>query len=159
MISCFLSDPEQTQTWGSRLGALLRAGDCLLLSGGLGAGKTTLTQAIALGLGLPPEVPVTSPSFSLLHQYPGGRLPLSHLDLYRLSGPEDVESAGLLEYLAAADEVVVVEWPDRLGPFMPLDYLEIVLEIPTGGRGRNLTLIPHGPGWQARRCSLHSLLP
>ncbi len=159
MSTFSLPDPDRTQAWGMRLGAMLRAGDCLLLTGGLGAGKTTLTQAIALGLGLPADVPVTSPSFSLLHQYPGGRLPLAHLDLYRLSGPEDVESSGLLEYLAPGDEVVVVEWPDRLGPYMPPDCLEIVLDIPRGGQGRTVTLVPHGSGWQERLLFVSSLLP
>lgn len=150
MMHLLLPDLPATMTWGKRLGTMLRAGDCLLLSGGLGAGKTTLAQAIAAGLAIPVDVAVTSPSFSLLHQYPGGRLPLAHLDLYRLTGPDDIESSGLLEYLEPEQGVVVIEWPERLGELMPSDCLEINLEIPVGGQGRRLCLAAHGPLWRER---------
>lgn len=107
---------------GRSLGELLANGDIILLSGGLGSGKTTLTQGIAVGLGV--GEPVTSPSFTLVHEY-AGRLPLYHLDLYRLD-PEAVWELGLVEYFGRG--VVVVEWPERLGALLPREHLWVDLQ-------------------------------
>lgn len=103
---------EQTQGLGELLGRLLAAPAVVLLNGELGAGKTCLVQGLARGLGVGPEEPVTSPSFTLLNVY-AGRCPLYHFDLYRLSQEEDLLDLGFDEYLQA-DGVTVVEWAERI---------------------------------------------
>ncbi|HHB76135.1 MAG TPA: tRNA (adenosine(37)-N6)-threonylcarbamoyltransferase complex ATPase subunit type 1 TsaE, partial [Desulfobulbus sp.] len=110
--------------FGRQLGKLLIPGDVLLLYGGLGAGKTTLTQAIGQGLDVPSNYYISSPSFSLMHEYPG-RCPLYHIDCYRLTGEDDIEGAGLVEYLEPLTGVCVVEWPERLGTLTPAQALKI----------------------------------
>lgn len=127
MIRIALPDLAATAELGRRLGQLARSGDVILLHGGLGAGKTTLTQALAAGIGLPPEQHVSSPSFALLHEYSGGRLRLFHLDLWRLAGEDDVEAAGLLEYIGGPG-LTVIEWPERLGSLRPAARLDVFLE-------------------------------
>ena len=104
--------PEQTRALGRRLGELAFPGLLVLLAGELGAGKTCFAQGVAMGLGTPRELPVTSPSYTLLNVH-AGRLPLYHFDLYRLARVEDLEEFG---YDAAAerDGVTLVEWADRL---------------------------------------------
>jgi len=101
----------ETHAFGAEIGAAVVGGDLLLLDGDLGAGKTTLIQGIARGLGC--SDPVTSPTFNLVHEYRGGRLLLVHMDLYRLSGPDDLESIGFYDYLERGG-VIAVEWPERL---------------------------------------------
>jgi len=137
-----------TQTIGVKIGQLLQAGDTLLLTGDLGAGKTTLTQAIAKGMDVSAEYYVTSPSFALLHEYPG-RLPLYHMDCYRLSGEDDVEGAGLSEYLGIADGVCIIEWPDRLGSLCPDKYLNIQISTVREDT-RQIIFEPHGQNWSKR---------
>ena len=99
---------DETAAFARELAGALKAGDVLLLSGGLGAGKTAFVRGLAAGLGIPPE-DVSSPTFTLLHEYRGGRLPLYHADLYRLEG-DAAEDLGLEQ----TDGVLAVEWPDRL---------------------------------------------
>ncbi len=152
--SLTLASLAETNAFGRMLGSLLRAGDVLLLFGGLGAGKTTLTQAIAQGLAVPDEYYVSSPSFALLHEYPG-RYPLYHMDCYRLTGEDDIEGAGLLDYLESSDGVCVVEWPERLGTLMPEDCLIITLEAGSGEE-RRLDINAQGPGWQKRLADIVS---
>jgi tRNA threonylcarbamoyladenosine biosynthesis protein TsaE len=96
---------------GRELASTLRAGDVLLLSGNLGAGKTAFVRGVAEGLGIDPEE-VSSPTFTLIHEYRGGRLALYHADLYRLQRTA-TEDLGL-EELGVADGVLAIEWPDRL---------------------------------------------
>lgn len=144
-LTLLLQDRDATVALGARLGALARPGDIITLAGSLGAGKTTLTQAIGQGLEVPPSCYITSPTFSLLHEYPG-RLPLFHLDLYRLQDESEVEELGLAEYLYDIG-LSVIEWPDRLGSMMPEDRLHIDLAIITEtAREARLTL--HGRGWE-----------
>ena len=97
------------------LAARLSAGDVVLLYGTLGAGKTAFVRGLALGLGIQPDE-VSSPTFTLVHEYRGGRLPLFHVDLYRVEGPEEIGTLGL-EDLLASGAVVVAEWGERLPPF------------------------------------------
>ena len=96
---------------GSELGATLKPGDVLLLSGDLGAGKTTFVKGLAAGLGIDPDE-VSSPTFTLLHEYRGGRLTLYHADLYRLDKTA-TDDLGL-EETGVRDGVLAIEWPDRL---------------------------------------------
>lgn len=129
------------------LAELLAPGDVLLLSGSLGAGKTTLTQALARALDVDDDQYVSSPSFALVHEYKG-RLPMVHMDLYRLDRQEDVEAAGLLDFFDQP-AVCVVEWPDRLGGMAPAERLDILIEHEPP-EARRLHLTPQGMAWQQR---------
>ena len=103
---------SETEALGAVLAKDLRPGDVVALTGDLGAGKTAFVRGLARGLSLDPGQ-VSSPTFALVHEYRGGRLPLFHVDLYRLSGAE-AEDLGLDE-LGVADGVLAIEWPERLG--------------------------------------------
>jgi tRNA threonylcarbamoyladenosine biosynthesis protein TsaE len=138
---CWVShSPEETRTLAARLGALLAPGDVVALNGELGSGKTEFVHGLAEGLEIPPHL-VASPSFTLIHEYPG-RVTLVHLDLYRLEDLPPELLPDLEEYLAG-DRVVAVEWARRLAPLLPGDYLEVDLEI-TGENDRRLTFTGHG---------------
>ncbi len=139
--------PEALAGLALALTPILAPGDIIFLQGELGAGKTTLTQHLARALGVGEDQYVSSPSFALLHEY-SGRLPVYHMDLYRLTDTEDVEAAGLLEYLEQQG-VTLIEWPDRLGTLVPADRLEIHIEILPDG-GRQLILEPWGDSWQQK---------
>ena len=117
---------HETATLARDLAATLRAGDVLLLSGNLGAGKTAFVRGLAEGMGIEPG-DVSSPTFTLVHEYRGGRLTLYHVDLYRLERAA-TEDLGL-EELGAGDGVLAIEWPDRLIHALPAAktlHLEIV---------------------------------
>lgn len=136
---------EETRALGAALGAAARPGDVLWLHGALGAGKTEMTKGIAAGLRA--RDLVSSPSFALIHEYRGGRLPLFHADLYRLETPAALD-LGLEDYLE--DEgVTVVEWGERLpDDFFP-DGLDVTLETLDDEEARRVTLTPRGPAGQA----------
>lgn len=114
-----------TERIGERLARLARPGDVLALWGELGAGKTQLTKGVAAGLGLE-SGDISSPTFIILHEHYGGRMPLFHLDLYRLSG-QDLGSTGWEETLDGGG-ITVIEWPDRAGAALPEDRVDIRLE-------------------------------
>ena len=116
---------EETGDVAARMAVTLAAGDVLLLSGNLGAGKTAFVRGLAAGLGIDPDE-VSSPTFALVHEYRGGRLPLYHVDLYRLERTA-TDDLGL-EEMGAADGVLAVEWPDRLTNALPGAY-HVSLEI------------------------------
>jgi tRNA threonylcarbamoyladenosine biosynthesis protein TsaE len=120
------SSVEQTVRLGVRLGELLAAGDVVCLSGELGAGKTVLARGMGRGWGT--AVRVTSPTFTLINEYP--RAPdgvvLYHVDGYRLTRPGDVATTGL-EDLLAAEAAIMIEWPERLASHLPGDRLDIAL--------------------------------
>jgi tRNA threonylcarbamoyladenosine biosynthesis protein TsaE len=139
---------QETEEFGNRLGRMVMGGDVILLCGELGAGKTTLTRFIAGGLDVLDAYAVTSPSFALLHEYPG-RLPLYHIDCYRLSGEDDVEGAGLADYIQTTHGVTVIEWPDRLGRLLPDERLEIHIR-PTDSEKRAMIFKYFGETWNDR---------
>lgn len=114
-----------TERLGERLGRAARAGDVLALWGELGAGKTVLARGVAAGLGIDAEE-VTSPTFIILHEHASGRIPLFHLDLYRLA-QSDLGTTGWEETLDGGG-VTVIEWPDRAGDQLPADRLDVRLE-------------------------------
>jgi tRNA threonylcarbamoyladenosine biosynthesis protein TsaE len=114
---------QQTQRLGARLGELLLPGDVVLLEGGLGAGKTVFAQGVAAGLGV--AGPVTSPTFTLNHEYEG-RVPLYHVDLYRVSGAVEAEHIGLEDYIWG-EGVTLIEWPDRAMSLVPDAHLVVSL--------------------------------
>lgn len=134
---------SDTLDLGRRLGNAALPGDVILLEGTLGSGKTTLTQAIGQGLSVLPGHYITSPTFSLLHEYPG-RIPLYHMDLYRLGDESEIEDLGFTEYLyGESDGVTVIEWPDRLGGLLPDDRLHIELKG-TGSIERQAVITGYG---------------
>jgi tRNA threonylcarbamoyladenosine biosynthesis protein TsaE len=140
-----LPTPEDTHALGRALAGILRPGDLVVLVGPLGAGKTALTQGIGAGLGV--GEPVTSPTFVIARVHRGGRIPLVHVDAYRLGGVADVDD---LDLDASTDEsVTVVEWGQGLVEQLADEHLEVRLE-----RGdddvRTAVLVPHGPGWKER---------
>jgi len=122
-LSLISNSTDETQQIGRRLGELTQAGDLLLLVGELGTGKTCLTQGIALGLGI--DDYITSPSFVLIREHKG-RLPLYHIDLYRLDKAEEILDLGLDDYLSGQG-VCVVEWADKALDFFPKEHLLITL--------------------------------
>jgi len=155
MFSLELSSLEQTVAFGKILAEIVEPGDVITLAGPLGAGKTALTQAIARGLGVDPRIYVTSPTFSLLHEYQG-RLPLYHMDLYRLAGEDEIEELGFVEYFYGSG-LTVVEWPERLGKLMPPERLHIELVI-SGEASRTANLTGHGSLWQKKLADIAALV-
>lgn len=133
-------DPEETRALGEALGRRLASGDVLCLRGNLGAGKTVLAQGVAAGLGV--TEPVSSPTFNLLQQY-AGRLPVYHLDAYRVADPDEMIDLGFPE-LWTAGGVLLIEWPERIAYALPGDRLEVHLQPTNGEARRRLTVIPHG---------------
>ena len=121
-----VDSPESMIALGHEVGRGLVDGDILALSGGLGAGKTHFTKGLAAGLDCTGEV--TSPTFTLAHEYTGGRLPLFHFDFYRMESENEVLRIGWDEYLDAQG-VVVVEWPDKFPNLLPASTLWLTFEI------------------------------
>lgn len=119
--------PEETRELGAALARALPDGAIVALFGDLGAGKTAFVQGMARAAGVPPEVPVVSPTYNLIHDYPGDR-PLLHVDLYRLAGGADLEEIGLYEQMEV-DGLVAVEWADRLDPADLDAHLAVRLSI------------------------------
>jgi tRNA threonylcarbamoyladenosine biosynthesis protein TsaE len=128
-------DPRATSALGRAMAAAARPGDVICLWGDLGAGKTHLAKAFGAGLGVTDTI--VSPSFILMAEYPG-RLPLFHLDLYRLADASDALAGGLIDDRQAAG-VTLVEWPDRLGPALPERRLDVRIDG-TGEEPRVITL-------------------
>ena len=145
MTELLLRSPAATRKLGLRLGAALEAGDFVALTGELGAGKTALVKAIAEGAGVPE--PASSPTFALVNLYRGGRVPLQHLDLYRLGGPADLFALGF-DDLLAEPAATLCEWADRAWPSLPSDRLEIALAH-EGPRARRARLTARGPRGEA----------
>lgn len=131
---------EATRVIGQLLGESCAGGETIALIGPLGAGKTCLVRGLAVGLGAPADA-VTSPTFVLIHEY-AGRVPLYHVDLYRLDERDAVNGLGLEEYIDSTG-VTVIEWADRAPAVMPGDHLRITIEH-LGGDRRLVTLHPQG---------------
>jgi tRNA threonylcarbamoyladenosine biosynthesis protein TsaE len=136
-------DPDATSRLGRALGEVARAGDLICLWGELGAGKTHLAKAIGAGLGV--SETITSPSFVLMAEYEG-RLPLFHIDPYRLVSAEDALAGGLIDE-RQAEGVTLVEWPERLGDALPVGRLDIRIDG-TGDERRTITLIAWGDRYE-----------
>src|SRR5271170_5998905 len=115
----------ETLEFGGRLARELQQGDVIALSGELGAGKTALVKGIAQGLGI--TVDVTSPTFTLIHEYSGGRLPLYHIDLYRLDSVPQALAIGIEDYLNGPG-VTVIEWAERIASLLPPHTTRIRME-------------------------------
>jgi tRNA threonylcarbamoyladenosine biosynthesis protein TsaE len=139
-ISFTVDTLADTTSLGKQIATQIQPGDIIFLTGDLGAGKTTLTQAIGVGLQVSPDEYITSPTFSLLHEYRGST-PIYHMDLYRIGSEEEIEELGFEEYLYG-DGVSIIEWPERLGDLTPKNRITILLE--SSGEGRRVTITGHG---------------
>ena len=161
MINAATKSVEETRALAAQVGALAAPGDLVLLAGDLGTGKTAFAQGFARGLGV--SEPVTSPAFVLVHTYEG-RLPLVHLDVYRLDHMQELVDLGISEFL---DEgaVTLVEWGDAVTPVLPADFLEVRLEARQGPSGplsgehgpaddRTISIRSVGPTWPSRAQAL-----
>lgn len=136
---------DETRALAERLGqTLVRPGDFVVLSGALGSGKTAFAQGVARGLGV--DEPVVSPTFTIVREYQG-RVPVAHVDIYRLDRIQDLHDLGFDELLD--DRVTLVEWGDAAGPLLPADRLEVHLEI-AGEDERHIRLLAHGESWLGR---------
>jgi len=143
MLKLVTHSPEETQAFGRRCGELSKPGDIFLLTGELGAGKTCLTQGIAFGLGI--KEYALSPTFVIMRQLKG-RLPLYHIDLYRLDRLEETADLGLDDYLYG-DGVSVVEWAEKALSLMPAEHLLIQIDYVDGSE-RLLKLKTEGKRYQ-----------
>lgn len=132
---------EAMQKFGRDLARSLNIGDVVLLHGDLGAGKTTLTQGVAQGLGI--EGPVQSPTFTLVREHEATDMRLYHLDLYRLDDPDQLEDIGYEVFINPPDGVSLIEWPERAGDWLPDRFLLIQIEH-AGGDRRSVQLTHHG---------------
>jgi tRNA threonylcarbamoyladenosine biosynthesis protein TsaE len=136
---------EETRTLGARLGGVLAVGDVLALVGPLGSGKTTFAQGLAVGLEVPADRHVASPTFALVNEHPG-RVPFVHADFYRVERPEELRELGLEE--ACERATVALEWADRFPQVVPADHLRITF-VPRPDGARLLQLTAAGPRGRA----------
>ena len=145
------TSPRETQLLAEQLGRLLRPGDVVALVGDLGSGKTLFSQGLARGLEVPETFYITSPTFTIVNEYPG-RIPFYHLDLYRLSTAAEFSELGLEEILYG-QSAVAIEWAERLREYLPAERLEVHLKL-EGETGRSLTFYAYGPNSMTRLAAL-----
>ncbi len=138
---------DETHALGRRIGALLRAGDVVVLDGELGSGKTVFAKGIAVGLGI--TEPVVSPTFTVVREY-DAPTPLVHVDVYRLDHLQELHDLGF-DDLVGGDAVTVVEWGDRVSALLPGDRLDVLLEPGSGDDDRTLSIDAAGVTWAERR--------
>lgn len=155
LLPATTSSVDETRDLGAALSSLARPGDLVVLAGDLGAGKTALVQGLGRGLGV--EQRITSPTFTLVHVYEDGRLPVHHLDVYRLDQLSEALDLGLAEMLDDGG-VVVIEWGDAITPVLPHDYLEVRLTFGEGDDDRLLAFRTVGPRWAGRAGQLTDVL-
>jgi tRNA threonylcarbamoyladenosine biosynthesis protein TsaE len=138
--------PDAMEALGRRLGARLQSGDIVTLQGGLGAGKTTFARGVLRGLGFAADVP--SPTFAILQGYepPETRLPLGHVDLYRIEQPDELDELGLDDWLEGG--ALVIEWPERLGTLYA--DLALAIHIDTADDGGRLLTARVPMSWEGR---------
>ncbi len=129
--------PAETEAVAAALARRLQPGDIVLVSGELGAGKTTLAQAICRGYGV--TEPVTSPTYAIVHEYSAPRSHVYHVDLYRLERQEDLLQIGWSDIIAS-NALVIVEWPERAGSLLPAAHVPIALDYAPGMPDRRLLL-------------------
>jgi tRNA threonylcarbamoyladenosine biosynthesis protein TsaE len=140
------SSPEQTRAVGEAVAGVLQAGDVVSLTGDLGAGKTTLVQGAARQLGV--EQAVLSPTFTLVREY-RGRVPVLHVDVYRLDRLQEVLDLGF-EDLVDRRSVVFIEWGDAIETLLPPDHLQVELTLPAGEQDRRIQITWYGRSWTDR---------
>jgi tRNA threonylcarbamoyladenosine biosynthesis protein TsaE len=143
--SVLTRSPRQTMSWGSRLGRLLKGGEIIALIGELGAGKTCFVRGVTQGLEVGKGAWIRSPSFTLINEYQG-RLPVYHIDLYRVESRAQLEGLNLREYLYS-DGVSLIEWFEHLPADEVDEYLELRIAYVDGSR-RQLSFSPHGQRYE-----------
>jgi tRNA threonylcarbamoyladenosine biosynthesis protein TsaE len=141
---------DETRRLGAKLGRVLGVGDVLALIGPLGSGKTTFAQGLAVGLDVPADRHVASPTFALVNEHPA-RIPFVHADFYRVERPEELSELGLEE--ACERATVALEWADRYPQVVPADHLQIVFEAQSDG-SRRLSFTATGPRGRALLAAL-----
>lgn len=141
------SSVDETRDLAAAVAALARPRDVLVLAGDLGAGKTAFAQGFGRGLGV--QERITSPTFTLVHVYDSGRLPIHHLDVYRLDQLSEALDLGLAEMLEDGG-VVLIEWGDAISPLLPHDYLEVRLTFGEGDDDRRMEIRLVGGRWAGR---------
>ena len=149
------SSPGTTSNLGEKLGSICEPGDVICLAGDLGAGKTTLAQAIAAGAGVDQREYVNSPTFAILHEY-GGRIPIYHMDFYRLGSSEDVVELGLEDYFYG-NGLTLIEWFERADDLLPESVLTIELRY-VNESSRVISLHSDSPIWQKKIADFENLI-
>jgi tRNA threonylcarbamoyladenosine biosynthesis protein TsaE len=150
VIEVVTKSVEDTKALGAEVAAFCRPRDVIVLAGELGTGKTAFTQGLARGLAV--DEPVTSPAFVLVRSYVG-RLPLTHIDVYRLDHIQELVDLGIAE-LVDEGGVTVVEWGDVVLPALPADFLEVRLEHDVAADDRRVRIRALGPSWLPRMAAL-----
>jgi tRNA threonylcarbamoyladenosine biosynthesis protein TsaE len=153
-ITAVTASAEETITVAGSLAPVLRPGDVVVLGGGLGSGKTTFARGVGRGLGV--AEPVVSPTFTIVREYEA-RVPLVHVDVYRLDRVQELHDLGLEEVIDAR-AVTLVEWGDVVAAYLPSDRLEVRLETGPGDDDRLITVSLHGPSWRAREDAVAAAL-
>jgi tRNA threonylcarbamoyladenosine biosynthesis protein TsaE len=148
------SSAEQTRAVAAAVGTQLQPGDLVVLAGDLGSGKTTFAQGLARGLGV--DAPVTSPSFTLVQEY-DGRLPVAHVDVYRLDRLQELHDLGFDE-LVDGRGVTMIEWGDAVAQILPADRLWVRIEAGATDDERLLTVEFVGTTWRARQPAVERAL-
>jgi len=136
MIKITTHSPEETIRAGEKLGSLLGPGDMIAYKGGLGAGKTTFTRGLAIGLGLGDNV--TSPTFALVNEYRGDKMNLYHFDMYRIENGDDLESTGFYDY-PFEENAAVIEWSENIEEFLPDSTIYVTIDT-LGENEREITI-------------------
>ncbi len=136
MIKITTHSPEETIRAGEKLGSLLGPGDMIAYKGGLGAGKTTFTRGIAIGMGLGDNV--TSPTFALVNEYRGDKMNLYHFDMYRIENGDDLESTGFYDY-PFEENAAVIEWSENIVEFLPDSTIYVTIDT-LGENEREITI-------------------
>jgi tRNA threonylcarbamoyladenosine biosynthesis protein TsaE len=163
MTVLITTSARQTEAVGEAIGPLLRVGDLIVLTGDLGAGKTTFTKGLARGLGVTQRV--TSPTFTIVQEY-DGTVPVAHVDVYRLERIQELHDFGFDELIES--RVTIVEWGEAIAPVLPLDRIDVriaMLDEPVPAAGpddgddrRVVEIAASGPAWVARRAALGAAL-
>lgn len=135
MLKKMTGSPEETIAFAQKVGALLKGGEVIAYKGSMGAGKTTFTRGLAIGMGLPDEV--TSPTFALVNEY-RGELTLYHFDMYRIQSANDLETTGFYDYMSEKS-VLAVEWSENIVQCLPKDVITITF-VQTGEDSREITV-------------------
>ena len=136
MLRFICQDQNDTQAAAAALAKLLRPGDVIAYRGGMGAGKTTFTRSLCAALGI--EAWVSSPTFALVHEYPGSSFSLCHFDMYRIDGFDELYSTGFFDYLDRGD-ILAVEWSENIEGALPPETITVTFEI-TGETSRIITV-------------------
>ena len=167
MATLTTTGAHQTEALGEAIGPLLRVGDLVVLTGDLGTGKTTFTKGLARGLGVTQRV--TSPTFTIVQEY-DGRVPVAHVDVYRLDRIQELHDFGFDELIES--RVTVVEWGEAIAPVLPFDRIDVRIAMvdededsaaaPAGDvvedDRRVVEVVASGPAWAARRSALEAAL-